>query len=1446
MTNTDDYVSLHTHTEMSNFDGCGKLGDFMRKAKEQGQDAIAFTEHGSIRQLTKLHEEAEEIGIRPIYGVELYLCDDMTVKDQWKQNLDEELGAIPPGKKKSEAIYEYERDHGIIGRYHLTVLAKDQVGLSNLIKVTSLGWIKGYYKRPRVDLKCLLDHHEGLVVLSGCQSGSIGYDFLARNPAAALDKVDQLSATFGEDFYGELMPHNMVEQVEVNKGVRMISEMYGMAMVTSQDAHYIEPEDWKYQEAMLCINTRSVLSDPARFKFSTNDFWQKSRKDLEETYRMYHGYMSEDEVKATLDNTKLIAEKCQAKLTMDRFKAVVPHVPMPPEFKNDEVAYVRHLCALGWQTRRLPDLIKAEAIRRRKKQSEMLAAYEARMERELKQMEAQNVLRYFLVVWDIYKWVRAAAIEVGPGRGSVGGSLVAFLLGITDIDPMRFELLFERFLAPTRIDMPDVDMDFEDARRHEVIGYLRNTYGEDCTAQIATTNKLTGKACIQNIARIMGIPDKEVYPVTDAIIIRSSGDERASQTIEDSFKEFPVCQAFDAKYPEVLEYARKLEGQVKALGIHAAGVVVAPEPLINLVPLELRQEKSANPIIVTAVDMYGVANLGLMKLDVLGITNLTAMRRCREAIAERHGINIDWLTIPLDDQETLDNFTKHNYIGVFQFDTTSADKISEGVTYDSFEDVSAMIALDRPGTARSGLATEYLKRKKDPKAIKPIHPVIDEICKDTLGVIVYQEHVQRIFTDFAGFSPATADSLRRKIAKKYGDEAIAKEREDFVKGAVARGATVELATKTIEAIKFFGCVVGQTEISTPIGLRRIDQLRPNDLIWSSRDGVLVRNRIKAIGKSGRKLVYKIKLANGWSETASAGHWWLRTDGTWATTSQLVSGEKLSYGHSHDIPIDTTRASQDRQLQRQVLPQDRNRRCSIEMAVGTSLGAGESARYSRGESGQFISRHRESWRRQGLETKSDHETDCSIEVISIEAAGEADTWDLECELEPANYVLGSGIVSHNSYGFNKAHSVAYGLIGYRQMWLKTHYPIEFMWAMLTTESEVKEIVRTVRATRKMGISVHPPDVSTAKATDWTLYGQGVTGALINIKGCGEAASKAIIAQQPYKSFSDFCQRVERRKVHKGVVLPLLKAGALNKLVPNPKWLHDNMEAVWALVGKQKWALIDQQLADSIAFDQWSEDEANIISSSVNPLASGVDPLDIHAPLVECMRDNWLKLDDPGIWDSHRRTGWVWGRVIETKYNQVGDFHNGGDPTEEEKAKMGWGKRYANLNVEDRSGRNQRVKIDTDIFEQFRSIVDKGNATIAAHVGINPAYHSMRASFVVDLDDLAIKLGTENPDLTKLELSLWRGWDMGGFAGAHKKGDTVRVMGMVARVYKKIDKKGNEMAFITLICGDGIDREVVCFGSSWPAYDGIIHQGAVRRFMLLRERNSYILDERTDQR
>lgn len=1232
-----DLVHLHTHSDHSNFDGCGKLKDFINRAKEHGNPAIAFTEHGSIRQLTTLHEAATSAGIRPIYGVEFYLCSDM----HRKGISPEEKAKITKGLLRSQhrqAIYEYERDAGILERFHLTVLAKNNVGLKNLCRATSLGWLKGYYKRPRIDLDCLEEHKEGLIVLSGCQSGSLGSGLVyGGDISKSIEIVDRLYHTFGEDFYAEIMPHNMKEQVKVNKGVMLMAKKLDLPLVTTQDAHWINPDGWKYQQAMLCINTRDVLANPERFKFGTNDFWLKGRKDLEETYRMFHGYLSKGQVKSSLDETLRIAEKCQAELKLDRFKALIPEVEVPSRFKGDEGKYLYHLCIEGWKKRDLDRLIADEAHRRGIEFREMRIVYLDRLAREVQMFEARKVTRYFLVVWDLYNWVRNKDIEVGPGRGSVGGCLAAFLLGITDVDPVRFNLLFERFLSPARVDMPDIDMDFQDDRREEIIQHLRDTYGEDRTVQIGTNGKMTGKACLKDIGRIMGIPIREIQPIAD--LIEATTGDREHNTIEDAFASIEECQRFDQKYPQVLEYAKNLEGQVKTLGVHAAGVVVAPEPIIDLCPLEVRKDK-----VCTAIDMYGVADLGLMKLDVLGLRNLTSMQRCRAIIEERYGKKIDWLSINLEDRRVLNRFTSLDFKGIFQYDTHSAYKICEGVNFTKFDDIAAMIALNRPGTSRSGLAAEYLKRKKDPKAIESIHPIVDSICSDTLGVIVYQEHVQRIFSDLAGFDQAKADTLRRKIAKKYGADAIAEVRAEFVDGAKSRGMDEKTADKLISQIAFFG----------------------------------------------------------------------------------------------------------------------------------------------------------------------------------------------------------------GYGFNRAHSVEYALIAYRQMWLKAYYPIEFMWALLDVEPGRDEVISLVRYCGTIGIDVRSADINSKEPGRWSIKSSSVTddvivGSLIDVKGIGKKAIEEIKDKGPFSDFVDFCARVNRRRMNKRAVKVLIQAGAFNLIVPNPRWLFENVDELWQLIGKgDDWESdIYRLLASSHNEEQWSAEDEAALAAEVNPLSAGADPFEPYAELLGSMRDDWIEPGSLGFWGDNR-SGFVYGRVSSVKFNKIGDFHDGPEPDELDRRRKGWGKRYATIDLEGVGGRSQRMKLDPDVLESMgEELVDSlQSSVIAAHVVIRRTkmWKSCKASYVVDLS--AVKRKLDNGDeLSLFELSMYKGWYPGGKKKKPGRGpESLATTALVSRVMEKVDKNGGEMAFLGLLCADGSHREAVCFASSWPGIRGAVSAGGVFRFRLKVDGKSLILNER----
>jgi DNA polymerase-3 subunit alpha len=796
-------VHLHTHTELSLFDGCGKQADFVKKAKKLGCAALGLTEHGSMRGVLRQKKTCDELGVKPIYGIEFYLCEDLDKKGLAPEHEKRIRESVSGRKERNEAVYQEEVRLGMRDRFHLTALAKTDEGLRNLFRLSSIAWIRGNYKKPRIDWAALEKHREGLIILSGCLSGPVAKPILDNKPAEALERVEQLQDWFGEDFYLEVMPHSLPKQIKANKGLVRIARALKMPLVATQDAHWVGPEDRRAQDALLCIHTRDVLSNPERFQFESDDFYLKGRREMERSFAEHHGYFAADEVCRSLDATLEIAEKVTADLRTDKFAALLPSIELPGDF-SDEFAFLQHLALEGWERRDIVRRAAELAAKRGESEGEVYQRYVRQLRHELKTIRERKIVRYFLVVWDLYQFVRAEKIGAGGGRGSAAGSLVLYLLGITDLDPIERGLMFDRFIAPGRIDLPDIDCDFESRHRDKILDYFRRKYGEDRVAQIATINVMAGKGCLRDLGRVLEIPIGEINPVANAIVVLKKGDERVHATIEDAFAESKVCQEFNERYPEVLDLAKKLEGQARVLGVHASGVVVSPVPLMDICPLETRTPKGGQPVVVTAVDMWGVQELGLLKFDILAVRNLDAIKDCENAIAARHKVPLDLSGIDLEDEKVLDNFTALNFSGIFQFDTHAMRSLCQGVKFESFEDVVTMTALDRPGTGQSGLAAEFVKRKKDPKARVPVHPVIDEICADTLGVMVYQEHVLKIAQAVAGYTPEDADKLRKLIGKSFGKQTMAKETDKFVEGAVARGFDRKFAERLVEQIAFFG------------------------------------------------------------------------------------------------------------------------------------------------------------------------------------------------------------------------------------------------------------------------------------------------------------------------------------------------------------------------------------------------------------------------------------------------------------------------------------------------------------------------------------------------------------------------------------------------------------------------------------------------------------------
>jgi DNA-directed DNA polymerase III PolC len=1535
MTIKEDFVHLHVHSDYSQLDGCGKVADYAQRAKDMGHPAIALTEHGTMRQYYTQQEACQERGIKPIYGIEFYVANDMRRKGLTDDEKTEITRDLKRGERKG-AIKEYEEREGIRDRWHLTVWAQNDVGMKNLFKLSTNAWLDGFYYKPRIDVEELLKYKDGLLVATGCQSSIIMDHACLGKRKRALKEADRLYEAFGDKLWLEVMPHAGNDQILANKfAMELMGRWKNIDMVATQDAHYVDASDSEAHEVLLCIGTGDKMKNPDRFRFGDGELYLKSRKEMFRDFTKNHDYMGSKLIKRALNNTLVVSNIIDEDIVkIDRFACLMPPVDVPSRYNGDEYAYVKAMCVHGWEWREIPSRVSTYAKKHAITYKEAMTIYKSRLKHELQAIQKQKFITYFLLVRDLYDWARKQDIMCGPGRGSAAGSFVAYLLGITSVDPIEHALLFERFINPARVDMPDIDMDFEDVRRQEIIEYLRQKYGADRVSQIATVSQLSGKQCLKDISRVLEIPYADVNEVTNSIIERSSGDERVSQTIVDSFKDFKVCREFNKKYPDVLKYARKLEGMHKNLGIHAAGVVTSPVPLVDITPLEVRKHADGD-VVVTAVDMNGVQAHGLLKMDVLGLRTLAVLKDAVRAIKERHNVVIDLERLDLNLADILQAFTAHDYVGIFQYDSPGADKICTGVSFDTFEDVAAMTALNRPGTARSGLATEYVDRKKHPEKRTQghFHPKVSAITADTMGVIVYQEHVQRIFTDIAGFPPGTADSLRKKIAKKFGDETIGKERENFIRGAREHsGIDEKIAGKIMDAITFFGCLKCDTMISTPSGLKRIDHLRDGDAVYSYLNGKLVVNTIKSVGISGVKKIVLMDTTCG-TVFSTLEHWWRNGFGEYIQTKKLNIGDKLEVVNVYNGRM--YKGNIGKRIVRPALPTKiQKRKNGIRKSCWFNT---QQNKYSwqrvEKRSGQDASINRGAIRKdlwfkksflggwpyiriqkdkkriienkqnvptlwlQTIETPSakyeissrppyrqeskkqrigefrgvvpimpfvgtygrQNESRFHASVKSITYVGLAETWDMECVNEPNNYVLANGLISHNSYGFNKSHATSYGVIAYWGMYLKVNYPLEFYWALLKNTPERIRIQAFAKDAKRHGIELLPPDVSVSRrefAIDPAR--NAIRGSLVDIKGVGEAASQSIMDNQPYTDLFDFLTRVERRKVHRGVTLALAKSGAL-KFIPNIKWFVDNIDSFWKEWNKGKGGATraKEMLNASTEQPDYADEERQLIASRVNPLAFGKHPIDAYKDFIDKnVKVPMVMMSDESFWEDNNDKGvYICGVILEVKYNQIGDFHTGELPSESDRKKMFWGRRYANVNVEDAGGKQNRIKFDIDIFDDMRELIDAGIGTpVIVHAVPNKQFENLRAHFAIDLEGYRKKIEFNE------RLNVWESiiagqhpaqmviWKAKGLMIGEQVAEqrtqniqffenkTHKFTGVVLQIRFKYDKKDKLMAFFSMIDAVGNSIDCICFASNWIAeFGNIIKAGNLLSIELSRQKD-----------
>jgi DNA polymerase-3 subunit alpha len=733
------FVHLHLHTDYSMLDGACDVEQLVHRVKELGMPAVAMTDHGNIFGAVHFVNAATKAGVKPIVGCELYVC------------------------KKEDHVIERTPPDGDTYN-HLLVLAENEVGYRNLVKITSEASLRGFYYKPRVSKKFLAEHSQGLIGLSGCLKGEVAEYLMEDKYDAARDAAATYRNIFGkENFYLEIQDQGLEMEHRIHPNLFKLEKDLGLPLVATNDSHYLCEDDAHAQDVMVCIQTGKSIQDTNRMKFQGSGFYVKSHDE------MYRVFKDSPEV---LTRTLAIAERCSMRL--EKVSNPFPHFDVPDGYTLD--SYFEEVTRKGF-ARRLETLRQSDAQGRLK---HSLTEYEQRLKQELSIIQQMRFSGYFLIVWDFIRYAHEHDIPVGPGRGSAAGSLVSYSMGITDLDPLQHELLFERFLNPERVSMPDIDIDFCMNRRGEVIDYVTARYGRENVAQIITFGTMAAKAAIKDVGRAMDMPYSDVDRIAKMV------PNQLNIKLEHAIKDSPALQQAyetDAQVKELLDTAKKLEGMVRNAGVHAAGVVISPRPLIELVPLH----KTKNDEIVTAFDMVAIEKMGLLKMDFLGLTTLTILDDAVKLIATTRGDRITLEGIPLEDNETYEKvFHRGLTSGVFQFESHGMRDVLRRYQPNSIEDLTALNALYRPGPIQGGMIDDFIDRKHGRKKIEYELSELKEILQETLGVIVYQEQVMQIAHRLAGYSLGEADLLRRAMGKKIAEE-MAAQRERFVSGATQRG-----------------------------------------------------------------------------------------------------------------------------------------------------------------------------------------------------------------------------------------------------------------------------------------------------------------------------------------------------------------------------------------------------------------------------------------------------------------------------------------------------------------------------------------------------------------------------------------------------------------------------------------------------------------------------------
>ncbi len=727
------FTHLHTHSHYSLLDGLSKIGPLVDRTKELGMDALAITDHGNLYGSVEFYKTAKKAGIKPIIGVEAYVA----------------IGSRHSRDSKIDAT-----------RYHLTLLVKNDVGYKNLVQLVTKSHLEGFYYKPRIDRELIEKHSEGLICLSGCFSGEIGRLLSIDKFTDAESVAKYYHGVFGDDYYLEIQPHDP----NLKPGLIKLSEKLNIPLVATQDSHYLVREDAPIHDVLLAIQTNNKIDDEDRLTFKDYDSSFRSPEEMIEVFK---------DIPEAIENTVKISDKCNFEMELG-----VTHLPEYPLPKGEtSIGSLRKLAETGIE----------------KRYGEKTKEIKERLERELDVIEQTGFADYFLIVQDFVNWAKSRGIVVGPGRGSAAGSIVSYALNITSIDPMKYNLLFERFLNLDRPEPPDIDIDFADNRRDEVLGYIREKYGEENVAQIITFGTMAARAAIRDAGRALGLPYSLCDQVAKLVPLIANQQKQTLQQYIEKTPELKQIYISDPRVKNLIDTASHLDGVARHVSVHAAGAVVSKEPIVNYLALQ-RAPQDEN-IIITQLDMWGVQDLGLLKIDLLGLRNLTIIEEAVRLIKELEGVEIDIENLPLDDEKTFNLFRAAETTGIFQYESSGMKRYMKEIAPTEFEDLVALVALYRPGPIE--LIPSFINRKHGKEKVSYIHSKLEPILKDTYGIGIYQEQMMRIATDLAKYTLPEADILRKAIGKKI-KKLLDEQREKLINGMVENGIDKKAAEKIWE------------------------------------------------------------------------------------------------------------------------------------------------------------------------------------------------------------------------------------------------------------------------------------------------------------------------------------------------------------------------------------------------------------------------------------------------------------------------------------------------------------------------------------------------------------------------------------------------------------------------------------------------------------------------